>query len=65
MNHWELTYKQYPTKLLPTEEDAHNIPVVYTDWFVTNNKGERVRFAKFGDKATWNVNPDGPWFYLN
>jgi len=64
MSHWELTYKQYPTKLSPTAKDACNIPVAFTDWFVTNDKGDRVRFAQFGDEATWNVNPDGPWFYL-
>jgi len=64
MSHWELTYKQYPTKLLPTEEDACNIPVVFPDWFVTHNQGDRVRFAQFSDKAVWNVDPDQPWIYL-
>jgi len=64
MSHWELTYKQYPTKLLPTPEDARNIPVIFSDWFITHDKGDRVRFAQFGDKAVWNVNPDDPWIYL-
>ena len=64
MSHWELTYKQYPTKLLPTKEDTQNIPVVFPDWFVTHNQGDRVRFAQFGNEAVWNVNPDHPWIYL-
>jgi len=64
MSHWELTYSQYPTKLSPTTEDAHNIPVIFPDWFITHDKGDRVRFAQFSDKAVWNVNPDGPWIYL-
>jgi len=64
MSHWELTYNQYPTKLSPTTEDAHNIPVIFPDWFITYNKGDRVRFAQFGDEAVWNVDPDGPWIYL-
>jgi len=64
MSHWELTYNQYPTKLAPTTEDAHNIPIVFPNWFVTHDKGDRVRFAQFGDKAVWNVDPDGPWIYL-
>ena len=64
MSHWEITYKQYPTKLLPNTEDACNIPVIFPDWFVTHNKGDRVRFAQFGNKAVWNINPDGPWIYL-
>jgi len=64
MSHWELTYNQYPTKLKPTAEDAHNIPVVFSNWFVTHDKGDRVRFAQFGDEAVWNINPDSPWVYL-
>ena len=64
MSHWELTYNQYPTKLKPTTEDAHNIPVIFSNWFVTHNKGERVRFAQFGNEAVWNIDPDGPWVYL-
>jgi len=64
MSHWELTYNQYPTKLAPTTEDACNIPIVFPNWFVTHNKGDRVRFAQFGDKAVWNVDPNGPWIYL-
>jgi len=64
MSHWEIAYKQYPTKLAPTTEDARNIPIIFPEWFVTHNKGDRVRFAQFGDEAVWNVNPDGPWIYL-
>jgi len=64
MSHWEITYKQYPTKLAPTTEDTHNIPVIFPEWFVTHNKGDRVRFTQFGDEAVWNVNPDSPWIYL-
>jgi len=64
MSHWELTYNQYPTKLAPTTEDARNIPVVFPNWFITHNKGDRVRFAQFGNEAVWNVDPNGPWVYL-
>jgi len=64
MSHWELTYNQYPTKLAPTTEDAHNIPIIFPNWFITHNKGDRVRFTQFGDKAVWNVNPNSPWIYL-
>jgi len=63
MSHWELTYNQYPTKLAPTTEDAHNIPVIFPNWFITD-KGDRVRFAQFGNEAVWNIDPDGPWVYL-
>ena len=64
MNHWELTYQQYPMKLIPTPADAQNIPVVFTDWFVTHDKGDQVWFTRFGNKAVWNVEPDQPWIYL-
>ena len=64
MSHWDATYKQYPTKLVPTTEDACNIPVIFSNWFVTHDKGDRVRFAQFGDEAVWNVDPDSPWVYL-
>jgi len=64
MSHWDLTYKQYPTKLAPTTEDAHNIPVIFPEWFVTHDKGDRVRFAQFGDEAVWNINSNSPWIYL-
>jgi len=64
MSHWELTYKQYPTKLAPTTEDTHNIPIIFPNWFITHNKGDRVRFAQFGNEAVWNVNPNDSWIYL-
>jgi len=64
MSHWEITHKRYPTKLVPTTENSHNIPVVFLEWFITHDKGDRVRFAQFSDKAVWNVNPDDPWIYL-
>jgi len=64
MSHWELTYKQYPTKLAPTTEDACNIPVIFPKWFITHDQGERVRFAQFSDEAVWNINPNDPWIYL-
>jgi len=64
MSHWELTYNQYPTKLAPTTEDTRNIPVVFPNWFITHDKRDRVRFAQFGNEAVWNINPDGPWIYL-
>jgi len=64
MSHWDITYNQYPTKLTPTAEDARNIPVVFANWFVTHDKGDRVRFAQFGDEGVWNVDPDSPWVYL-
>jgi len=64
MSHWDTTYKTYPTKLAPTTEDSRNIPVIFPEWFVTHDKGESVRFARFGDEAVWNVNPDSPWIYL-
>ena len=64
MSHWELTYKQYPTKLAPTTEDARNIPIIFSNWFITHDQGDRVRFAQFGDEAVWNVNPNHPWIYL-
>jgi len=64
MSHWDITDNQYPTKLAPTTEDTCNIPIVFSEWFVTHNKGDRVRFAKFSDEAVWNVNPDSPWIYL-
>jgi len=64
MSHWDITYKQYPTKLAPTIEDACNIPVIFPEWFVTHDKGDRVRFAQFGDEAVWNINPNSPWIYL-
>jgi len=64
MSHWELTYNQYPTKLAPTTEDTRNIPVIFQNWFVTHDKGDRVRFAQFGNEAVWNINPNSPWIYL-
>jgi len=64
MSHWEITYNQYPTKLKPTTEDTCNIPVVFPDWFVTHDKGDRVQFAQFGNEGVWNIDPDGPWVYL-
>ena len=61
MTKWEEIYNKYPTKLHPTEQEADTLPVALHHWFVANDQGERVRFAKFHDRCIWNVNPDGPW----
>ena len=61
MTKWEEIYNKYPTKLHPTAEEAETFPVAFFQWFVANDQGERVRFAKFHDRCVWNVDPNQPW----
>ena len=61
MSKWDKIFNKYPTKLHPTEVETETFPVALHQWFVTNNQGERVRFAKFHDRCIWNVNLEGPW----
>jgi len=61
MTFWETILLKYPTKLQPTEEENKFIPVVLTEWFVANDQGEQVRFARFHNNCVWNINPNTPW----
>jgi len=58
---WEKVLLKYPTKLQPTEEDAENLPIVFSKWFVAYNQGERVIFAQFHNNCVWNVLPSKSW----
>jgi len=42
---WEKILLKYPTKLKATEEDAESLPIVFPEWFVANDQGEKVIFA--------------------
>jgi len=58
---WEQILLKYPMKLKATKEDAENLPIVFPEWFVANNQGERVIFAQLLDDCMWNVPPSKTW----
>jgi len=58
---WEKVLDKYPMKLQASEEDTENLPIVFHKWFVTNNQGERVIFARLLDNCVWNVPPNKSW----
>jgi len=58
---WDKVLIKYPTKLQPTKQETKSIPIVLTKWFIANNQGEQVHFARFHDNCMWNVNPETPW----
>jgi len=48
-------------KLQATETDTENLPIVFHKWFVANNQGARVIFARLLDNCMWNVPPSKSW----
>ena len=64
MTFWDTIYNKYPTKLHPTTEEANTLPIALLTWFIANDWGERVRFARLHDNCIWNVKPDQPWIYF-
>jgi len=42
---WEKVLLKYPMKLKPTEEDAEHLLIVFREWFIAFNQGEKVIFA--------------------
>ena len=58
---WEKVLLKYPMKLQPTEEDAENLPIVFSEWFVAYDQGEQVIFARLHDNCVWNVPPSKTW----
>jgi len=58
---WEKVLLKYPTKLQATEEDAENLPIIFAEWFVAYNQGERVIFAQLHDNCVWNTPPHKTW----
>jgi len=58
---WEKVLLKYPTKLQATEEDAEHLPIVFSEWFVAYNQGERVIFARLHHNCVWSVPPSKTW----
>jgi len=58
---WEKVLLKYPTKLKATKEDAKNLPIVFSKWFVANDQGEKVIFAQLLDDCVWNILPSKSW----
>jgi len=42
---WEKVLLKYPMKLQASEEDAEYLPIIFSEWFVAYDQGERVIFA--------------------
>jgi len=48
-------------KLQATKTDAKNLPIVFHKWFVANDQGDRVIFARLLDDCMWNIPPSKSW----
>jgi len=48
-------------KLQASEEDAEYLPIVFSEWFVAYNQGERVIFAWLHDDCVWSIPPSKTW----
>jgi len=58
---WEKVLLKYPTKLQASEEDTEHLPIIFSEWFVAYNQGERVIFARLHDDCVWSVPPSKTW----
>jgi len=61
MNHWELVWQQYPTKLELTEPETHHLTFTTKESFATNVWGKRILFAKFGSEAIYSRGVGHSW----
>jgi len=62
---WEKVLLKYPTKLQASEEDAEHLPIVFSEWFVAYDQGERVIFVQLHDDCVWSVPPNKVWTDYN
>ena len=58
---WEKVLLKYPTKLQPSKEDAKYLPIVFQEWFVAYDQGERVLFAQLNNGCVWSIPPSKAW----
>jgi len=58
---WEKVLLKYPMKLQPSEEDAKYLPIVFKEWFIAYDQGERVIFAQLHNNCMWNIPPSKTW----
>jgi hypothetical protein len=63
MNRWEIVQQMYPTKLELTESETRHLPYTTTESFVANIKGDRILFARFGNKAIYSRGVGHKWKY--
>jgi hypothetical protein len=61
MSQWELVRQQYPTKHDLTEPETHHLLYMTKESFVANIKGERILFAKFGNKVIYSRGVGHMW----
>jgi len=64
MTFWDTIYNKYPVKLHPTTEEADTLLIAFLNWFVANNQGERVQFARLHNDCVWNIKPEQLWVYF-
>jgi len=58
---WEKVLLKYPTKLQASEEDAKHLPIVFSEWFVAYDQGERVIFVWLHHNCVWSIPPSKTW----
>jgi len=58
---WEKVLLKYPTKLQASEEDTKYLPIVFQEWFIAYDQGERVLFARLHNDCVWSVPPSKTW----
>ena len=63
MNRWEIVRQTYPTKLELTESETCHLPYTTTESFAANIKGDRILFARFGNKAIYSQGVGHKWKY--
>ena len=61
MSHWELVQQQYSIKHDLTEQETRHLPYTTKESFVANLKGERILFAKFGNKSIYLRGVEHTW----
>jgi hypothetical protein len=63
MSRWELIRQQYPTKYNLTEQEITHVPYTSQEFFVTNVRGDRILFTKFGTEAIYSRGVAHTWKY--
>jgi len=62
---WEKVLLKYPTKLQASEKDTKHLPIIFSEWFIAYDQGERVIFAQLHHNCVWSVPPSKTWTDFN
>ena len=65
MSNWEKCQERFPNRTSLTEPEKSHLSILFDNYFVATDQGQRFLFAQFTNYILWSAGPTHPWRYLD